>query len=266
MSTASGIIEARSSGRGRVGRKISLEKRAEIGRQKRARTREKMLEAAFLLLGREDGRSTRIEEICKEAKVARGTFYNYFSSVEELLSALTFDISHDFNLAVRAIIRTVPAGALRCSFALRYYMHRTREDPAWGWAMVNLSAGGPIFGEETARYGIEAVIEGMVTEQFHAGSAQLAYDLMHGATLAGMITQLRSEQPDDYPEQMVTLIMRGLGVSESLVERCIRTELPEPESFVRQFGQSPAKGFGDMAGLTLLGEGLPPRFGEDSPD
>ena len=247
-----------------MGRKISLEKRAEIGRRKRARTREKILEAAFLLLGREDGRSTRIDEICEEAKVARGTFYNYFSSVEELLSALTFEISHDFNLAVRAVIRTVPAGALRSSFALRYYMHRTREDPAWGWAMVNLSAGGPIFGEETARYGIEAVIDGMVTEQFHAGSAQLAYDLMHGATLAGMITLLRSEQPDDYPEQMVKLIMRGLGVSESLIAKCNRPELPDPEGFVRQFGKSPPEGIGDLAGLTLSAEGLPALFGKNS--
>jgi AcrR family transcriptional regulator len=242
-------------GRCAVGRKIMLEKRTETGRKKREQTRERILEAAFLLLGREDGRSTRIDEICQKADVARGTFYNYFSSVEELLRALTFEISHEFNLAVRAVIRTVPAGALRSGFALRYYLHRTRQDPAWGWAMVNLSAAGPIFGDETARYGLEAIAEGMITEQFTAPSAQIAYDLMHGATLAGMITLLKSPQAEDYPEQLVTLIMRGLGVSETLIARSIGRELPDPQAFVEQYGRSPAEGAGDLAGIQQFGQG-----------
>jgi AcrR family transcriptional regulator len=240
-----------------MGRATSLEKRAEIGRQRRARTREKILDAAFALLGREDGRSTRIDEICQAAEVARGTFYNYFSSVEELLRALTFEITHDYNLAVRAVIRAVPAGALRSGFALRYYLHRTRQDPSWGWAMVNLSAGGPIFGDETARYGLEAIAEGMITEQFHAPSVQIAYDLMHGATLAGMITLLRSPQADDYPEQLVALVMRGLGVSDSLIARCIGLELPDPQDFVARYGPSPSEGAGDLVGIQQFGRGWP---------
>lgn len=230
-----------------------MEKRAEVGRQRRARTREKILEAAFALLGREGGRSTRIDEICEKAQVARGTFYNYFSSVDELLTALTFEITHDYNLAMRAVIRAVPAGAIRSGFALRYYLHRTRQDPSWGWAMVNLSAGGPIFGEETARYGLEAIAEGLITEQFEAPSAQIAYDLMHGATLAGMITLLRSPQPEDYPEQLVALVMRGLGVSKTLIERCISANLPDPQEFVRRYGPTPAEGAGDLVGLSEFG-------------
>lgn len=233
-------------------RKISLEKRAEIGRLRRERTREKILQAAFELLGREEGRSTRIEEICQAASVARGTFYNYFSSVEELFRALTFDISHDYNLAVRAVIQTLPAGAIRTGFALRYYMHRTRDDPSWGWAMVNLSSSGPIFGEETARYGLECIAEGLVSGQFRSPSAQMAYDLMHGAALAGMVTLLRTEQPEDYPEQMVTLIMRGVGVSETLIERCVRPELPDPFEFVAQHGHAPEQVQSDLGGMAQL--------------
>lgn len=235
-----------------MGRTISLERRAEIGRERRARTREQILEAAFDLLGREEGRSTRIDEICAAAKVARGTFYNYFSSVEQLFKALTFEISHNYNLAVRAVIHSVPAGALRQGYALRYYMHRTRDDPAWGWAMVNLSASGPIFGEETFRFGMEGIAEGLITEQFKAPNARMVCDLMHGTTLAGMITLLRSEQPPEYPEQMLTLILRGLGVSETLIERCVRAELPDPYEFVKQFGEAPQSGGADLLGLSHL--------------
>ncbi len=238
-----------------MGRNISLERRAEIGRLRRERTREKILKVAFELLGREEGRATRIDEICEAADVARGTFYNYYTSVEELFRALTFEISHDFNLAVRAVIQSVPAGAIRSGFALRYYMHRTRDDPSWGWAMVNLSACGPIFGEETTRYGLECIAEGLITEQFTAQSPQMTYDFMHGAALAGMITLLRSEQPEDYPEQMVALILRGLGVSPTLIERCIGPSLPDPFEFLRQHGAPPETATPDLVGRQQFSAG-----------
>ena len=218
--------------------KISLERRAEIGKERRARTRAAILRAAFELLGREDGLSTRIDEICHEAKVARATFYNYFSSVEELFRALAFEISHDFNDAVRAVMVRTPAGAIRSAFALRYYLHKTRQDPSWGWAMVNLSAGGPIFGDETYRYATDSISEGIVTEQFNIPSPEIGRDLMLGATLAAMITLLRTKQPEDHPEQMVGQILRGLGVRETLIEKCISPPLPDPFEYVEQHGKA----------------------------
>lgn len=211
-------------------RKISLERRAEIGRERRTRTRAAILRTAFGLLGREDGRSTRIDEICQQAEVARGTFYNYFSSTDELFKALAFEISHDFNDAVRVVLQRLPAGAIRSAFALRYYLHKTRDDPAWGWAMVNLSAGGPIFGDETYRYATESIEEGLVTEQFSIPGPEVGRDLMMGSTLAAMITLLRSHQPPDYPELVVAQILRGLGVSATLIEKCVTPDLPDPQA------------------------------------
>ena len=221
-----------------MARKISLERRAEIGRERRLKTRAHILQIAFELLGREDGRAARIEEICVAAKVARGTFYNYFTSTEDMFRALTFEISHDFNSAVRSVIRRVPHGAISASFALRYYLHKTRDDPAWGWAMVNLSAGGPIFGEETMRYATECIIDGMATEQFSVASPEIGHDLMQGATLAGMITLLRGVQPHEFPEKLVAQIMRGLGVSPTLIERCVAPPLPDPFAFLAEHGMA----------------------------
>jgi AcrR family transcriptional regulator len=225
-----------------MNKKISLERRAEIGREKRLKTRAKILEAAFALLGSENGRSARIEDICEEADVSRGTFYNYFSSVDELFRALAFEISHSFNTATRAVFTRAPAGALRSAMALRYYLHKTRDDPAWGWAMVNLSAGGPIFGEETFRYATVSIDEGLVTEQFRLDSLEIGRDIMMGSTLSAMITLLRSDQPQEYPERMVAQIMRALGVSETLVDKCVSQPLPDPYEFLAAHGMMADEG------------------------
>jgi AcrR family transcriptional regulator len=231
--------------------RINLERRAEIGRQRRAKTRTKLLKAAFELLGRESGRSTRIEEICQAANVARGTFYNYFASVDEMFRALTFDISHDFNDATRAVIKRVPAGAIRSAFALRYYLHKARSDPAWGWAMVNLSAGGPIFGEETYRYATESIQEGMITGQFCVPCLEIGRDLMMGSTLAAMITLLHAAREQEYPEHMVAQILRGLGVSETLIAKCVSPPLPDPFAFLAEHGLAPESDISEEFKLLL---------------
>ncbi len=204
------------------------ERRIRVGEDRRTRTRAAILRAAFQMLGRPEGRSSRIEEICEAAGVSRATFYNYFNSVEELFKATAFHISHEFNDAVRAVIIRVPGGAIRLAFALRYQMHKTREDPAWGWAMINLSAGGPIFGEEAYRYATEAIEEGIITEQFALPSVEVGLDIVMGSTLAAMITLLRGEQVNDYPEVIVSHIYRALGVSETLTRRCVEAILPDP--------------------------------------
>ena len=108
--------------------------------------------------------------------------------------------------------------------------------------MVNLSAGGPIFGEETFRYATASIEEGLVTEQFHIESLAIGRDIMMGSTLSAMITLLRSKQPADYPEKVVAQIMRGLGVSETLIEKCVTPPLPDPYEYLAAHGMMADEG------------------------
>ena len=64
------------------------ERRLEVGRQRRARTRANIVAAAFDLFGSEEGLFTRIEDIAAKAGVTRATFYNHFSGMAELRAAI----------------------------------------------------------------------------------------------------------------------------------------------------------------------------------
>lgn len=207
----------------------SLKRRAQIGLQRRTRTREKILKAAFDLLGRENGRMTRIDEICDAAHVSRGTFYNYFSSMEELFAALSHEISHHYNVLVHNLTAELPSSADRAASSVRYYLHRANNDRAWGWAMVNLSASGPIFGEETYQRATAALAEGIGNGDFDVPSIQVGRDLLLGSALASMISVLRSKPNEVSPENMVRQIMIGLGVRPRVIERSLSHPLPEPK-------------------------------------
>lgn len=193
---------------------------------RREHTRAKLLEAAFRLIGHEQGLSIRIEEICASARASRGTFYNYFASLDDLFAALSVELAEDFNRAMVATISALPTNAERCDAAMRFYLARSRSDPAWGWAMVHICAHGPLFGANTFAAALETVEEGLSTKEFDVVDAKVGRDLVLGAAYAGMSRQLREGSPADTDRQLSRTILRGLGVPDVRASRIVERELP----------------------------------------
>ena len=207
-------------------RKINTERRAEIGKEKRAKTRSMLLQSAFNVLGVENGMFTTIEEICAEAGISRGTFYNYFSSVAELYSALSYELSHEFVKAVLTITDQYPDAGERSAIAIRIYLERAMKDSRWGWGMVNISAGGPIFGAETHAQVKRTVEEGLESGEFKLPSAEIGRDIISGTTLSAMITLLRTIQHSSYPSLVAKQILIALGVGEKAANEIVKRDLP----------------------------------------
>ncbi len=90
---------------------------------KRERTRKKILEAAFGLIGNAHGLTVRIEEICAAAQLSRGTFYNYFTSLEQLFQVLAVELSHDLNHALVATWDETQSHAEGSNAAVQHYLN-----------------------------------------------------------------------------------------------------------------------------------------------
>jgi AcrR family transcriptional regulator len=209
---------------------INRERRAQIGQEKRARTRTALLDTAFTLLGRENGRNTRIEEICAESGISRATFYNYFNNMDEVFSALSDELNHDFNRAVTRILSALPTAAERAGAAVRYYLERALHDPKWGWAMVNISAGGPIFGQDTYEHAQATAEEGIATGEFDIPGPHTGRDIQLGTTHAAMITQLRNQPSPTFAASIARHVLLALGVPKSRANEVVAQDLPDPLS------------------------------------
>ena len=97
-------------------RTVRNARRAEIGAARRAKSRNTILTAAFACYGRADGRIVRIEDICKAAGVARGTFYNHFDDLEALRYQLLEEMTREcLSLAVIPILRWAGGSRKRSS-------------------------------------------------------------------------------------------------------------------------------------------------------
>lgn len=216
------------AGTARAGeRRIDGERRAEIGRERKARTRTRILAATFDLFGRQNGLFTRVEEICDAAGITRPTFYNHFTGMEDLREALSWEVTHDFLAAVVQAIGTLPDAAQRTATAIRYYLRRGQQDARWAWSIVNISACGIIFGAETHQQAQRTVEEGMASGAFRITDPRIGRDVVLGATLSALVTLLREETGEDYPAQIAESVLVGLGMTPAKAAVLARTPLAD---------------------------------------
>jgi AcrR family transcriptional regulator len=194
---------------------------------KRERTRKKILEAAFGLMGNENGLAVRIEEICAAAQVSRGTFYNYFTSIEQLFEVLAIELSQDLNRALVATWDKTQSHAEGSNAAIQHYLNYAQRDPAWAWAMVHLSAFGPSFGAEAWEACHRAIAQGIEAGEFDVPNATVGRDLMTGTVLASVRTMLRPGSDGAEPRVVACHVLRALGVSDARAREITARPLPD---------------------------------------
>ena len=194
---------------------------------KRERTRKTILEAAFGLIGNEKGLTVRIEEICAAAHVSRGTFYNYFTSLEQLFEVLAIELSHDLNRALVSTWDETQSHAEGSNAAIQHYLNYARRDPAWGWAMVHLSAFGPVFGAEAWDACYRAIAKGIEAGEFDVPNATVGRDLMTGTVLATVRTTLRSGSHRSQSRIVAYHLLRALGVPDARAREIADSPLPD---------------------------------------
>jgi len=194
---------------------------------KRERTRKKILEAAFGLIGNEKGLTVRIEEICAAAYISRGTFYNYFTSLEQLFEILAIELGHDLNSALVATWDESRSHAEGSNAAIQDYLNYARRDPAWAWAMVHLSAFGPTFGAEAWEACYRSIAKGIEAKEFDVPNATVGRDLMTGTVLATVRTTLRSGSSRSQSRIVAYHLLRALGVPDARAREIADRPLPE---------------------------------------
>jgi AcrR family transcriptional regulator len=200
----------------RARRNIDPTRRAEIGAERRSRTRTDLLLAALELFGQAHGRNTRIEDVCARAEVSRGTFYNYFPGLEALLEALSEELTREFDAAVHAAFETLDGPVARTCAAMRYYLHAAVQDARWGWAVINSSVGRTLYSETITVHVRDSIQAGIDSGDFTLDSADVGRDILLGTGISATITLLQGGAPADYPEKVARQVLLSFGASHAV--------------------------------------------------
>ena len=163
--------------------KINLARRAEIGQEKRARTRGQLLAAARALFADRSWASVTIDDLVREAGVAKGTFYVHFEDMHALTVAVAGDLISEFDELIQPERTSVSNPLLRIALGCNAFIEAALDDPAWGSLVARMARSYPSVGE-TARARLREDLAEALKEAPAPGlSLTLALEVVVGVVL-----------------------------------------------------------------------------------
>lgn len=190
----------------------SLERRAAIGRERREKTRRQLLLSAARLVASRGTEGLTIEDFIKAAGVARGTFYNYFKTREQLIETLWQHVGTTSLSEIARANRNDPDPAFRLVSGLRMSIRKAASDHVWGWLMYRMTSADPHLNEELRSFPMRDIRDGIRLGRFDVEDTEIAADFFVGVAMMSMKAVLIAERPADYPERCALLVLRGLGL------------------------------------------------------
>ncbi len=144
--------------------RIDLARRAEIGREKRARTRAQIVEAAETLLAERTPEALTVDAVVEEAGVAKGTFYYHFQSIDDLAAAVGARLGESFDEMLTAARLELRNPIERLSFAFTQFLEKAISDANWARLVVQSSQSPTEFG-----LGVRANLKADIAEAIAQG-------------------------------------------------------------------------------------------------
>jgi AcrR family transcriptional regulator len=191
--------------------KVDLARRAEIGREKRARTRAQLVEAGAVLLADRPPEALTVDAVVEAAGVAKGTFYYHFESLDALAAAVGEELAKSFDDMLAPARLGMPDPIARMSFAFTQFVEKAIADPAWTRLVVQ-SAQAPTGFVRSIRENLKADLasardQGRVTMQ----DVELAADIGLGLLLGVMRGTLERRAAPDLVDEALAAGLRAIG-------------------------------------------------------
>jgi AcrR family transcriptional regulator len=191
-----------------------------VGRERRARTEERILSAALGVFAEQGPDAPVIDDFIQAAGIARGTFYNHFQSVEELLQATSARTTRQVVETIEGALDGLPGPAQKLGVGLRLFFLHAQRKPVWCRFVARVWSLG---GLELPTRDLD---EGIRLRQFHVPGREAARDLLLGTVREALRRMGEGHTPAGFGDQMVELVLRALQAPPAEVAAVLARKLP----------------------------------------
>ena len=211
--------------------------RTRVGQERSARTETRILEAALGVFARRGPDAPVIDEFVQAAGISRGTFYNHFKSVEELLVATSEWTTREVVQAIEGALVDLDGPTLRLGVGLRAFFARAQRDPVWSRFVAQVWKVGGL------ELPLRDVDDGIRRGQFRAPGREAAHDVVFGGIREALHRIGASRVPAAFGDQVAATCLQALGADPARIAAALAHPLPP----IRDPGQA---GHGDGDGAT----------------
>ncbi len=200
--------------------------RVRTGALRREATRRKLLAAALRVFAEKGADAPLIDDFIAAAGVARGTFYNYFSTTQELLDAVTSELSDAILAAIDEVVLKIDDPLQRLATGCLLYMHIGVDLPNWGAFVMRTGFRSEAIGKLVDVYMPRDLEQARKAGELDYRSRRAARDLMFAAVNQAVLTVMAGDAPREHLRHMMALGLRGVGATPALAEAMSQLPLP----------------------------------------
>lgn len=192
-------------------------------------TQLRLREAALRLFAERGVSQVSISDLAEAARVARGTVYNNFSSIETLFEDVATQLTTDMQRRIGQSAQGVADPAQRLADGVRLFVRHAHENAAWGRFLQRFGATTPT---------LRGLLEGAPARDLQAGlqsgrfvlregQVQTAVTMLSGSVLAAISLVLEGHRTwRDAGSDMAEFLLRAVGVPLEEARALSTVELP----------------------------------------
>lgn len=187
--------------------KINPIRRAEIGRERRARTRAQIIAAANSVFARQAVESVTVDDVVKEAGLAKGTFYIHFDRLDAVTAAVAEELVQSFDELLQPGRVSLAEPDLRIAFGCCSFIDKALNDPRWACVVARLAT---VANDRMVR---RRMFEDLKALPGHGSSAEMNLEIVVGIMLQFMRALGEGRLSSINRDAAVCAILRAIGLN-----------------------------------------------------
>ena len=205
--------------------------RVRSARRKRERMQARLFEAILQVCAEKGRLPTVIDEVVQAASVARGTFYKYYASLDDLVEAVGTRLADEVTTEAIALMPGMPYGPLGTAAGIRLLLAKAAADRVWGTFAVrsNFLSADTVVGKR-ARHNLAV---GHADGHYVFAHTDTATDFVLGSVTEGIKRLLTGGVDVEFYIYQLTLhVLQGLGLPHAMA----RSAAEEVYGYFQQHG------------------------------
>ena len=196
--------------------------RSRVAQARRARTRARILAAAVRVFTTKGRYGLVIDDFIQAAGVSRGTFYNYFPSVDALFEEASRWLEDDLMVSIETALAPLSDPVDRLATGVRLWLKKAEADREW-CAFV---AQNDRRGENVEQSVMRDLADGRDAGAFRFASIDAARDLLVGTLREAMVRLARGGATPRHADEVARTVLAGLGLEPDAIDEQMNRALP----------------------------------------
>ena len=195
--------------------------RVRVGRQRSERMRAHLLQSVLQVCSPKFGLGSAavIDDVVRDAKVSRGSFYKHFDSLDQAIAELGIKLADEMTVSILSVYDVLEDPVMRAATGFQMFLIRAIIEPDWGAFIAHI---GLLSGDNLLTRKITDDIRlGVETGDYVVPSVEVARDVLMGAKVEAIRRLIADGGSTGYVRDVTSMVLRSCGVATTKAEKTV---------------------------------------------